>query len=130
MRDSTDRGAKGSSLASLLPLRLLWDNVRIHLDRVEGRGSFLELEAVVDAAHDEKRCAEQRSAVAAAAGPILAKAAAADRVLTAVRTHPITLTLAASAVTGLLPRLLPRWVTRVLLVVSVVKALIRPAERT
>jgi hypothetical protein len=76
------------------------------------------------------RCTEQRTAVAAAAGPILAKAAAADRVLTAVRAHPITLTLAASAVTGLLPRLLPRWVTRVLLVVSVVKALIRPAERT
>lgn len=76
------------------------------------------------------RCAEQRAAVAAAAGPIVTKAAAADRVLTAVRTHPITLTLAASAVTGLLPRLLPRWVTRVLLVVSVVKGLIRPADRT
>jgi adenylate cyclase class 2 len=32
------------------------DNVRIHLDRVEGLGTFLELEAVVDAAHDEVTC--------------------------------------------------------------------------
>ena len=38
---------------------LLWDNVRIHLDQVEGLGSFLELEAVVDTAHDEGRCGEQ-----------------------------------------------------------------------
>jgi predicted adenylyl cyclase CyaB len=38
---------------------LLWDNVRIHLDRVEGLGSFLELEAVVDQRHDEARCGEQ-----------------------------------------------------------------------
>ena len=38
--------------------RELWllDNVRIHLDTVDGLGSFLELEAVVDAAHDEARC--------------------------------------------------------------------------
>ena len=75
------------------------------------------------------RCAEQRTAIAATAGPIVTKAAAADRVLAAVRTHPITLTLAASAVTGLLPRLLPPWVTRVLLVVSLLKGLIRPADR-
>src|SRR6059036_832338 len=32
---------------------LLLDNVRIHLDEVDGLGRFLELEAVVDAAHDE-----------------------------------------------------------------------------
>jgi predicted adenylyl cyclase CyaB len=38
---------------------LMWDNVRIHLDQVDGLGSFLELEAVVDAAHDETRCSEQ-----------------------------------------------------------------------
>ena len=76
-----------------------------------------------------QRCAEQRAAIAAAAGPIVTRAAAADRVLTAVRAHPITLALAASAVTGLLPRLVPRWVTRVLLVVSIVKGLIRPSGR-
>jgi adenylate cyclase, class 2 len=38
---------------------LLWDNVRIHLDRVDDLGTFLELEAVVDAAHDEARCRAQ-----------------------------------------------------------------------
>src|SRR5207249_9546222 len=35
---------------------LLLDNVRIHLDEVDGLGRFLELEAVVDAAHDEAAC--------------------------------------------------------------------------
>jgi predicted adenylyl cyclase CyaB len=41
--------------------RELWllDNVRIHLDTVDGLGTFLELEAVVDAAHDEVRCRAQ-----------------------------------------------------------------------
>ena len=38
---------------------LLWDNVRIHLDRVERLGAFVELEAVVDEAHDEACCREQ-----------------------------------------------------------------------
>ena len=32
---------------------LLVDNVRIHLDEVDGLGTFLELEAVLDQAHDE-----------------------------------------------------------------------------
>ena len=35
---------------------LLLDNVRIHLDRVDELGTFLELEAVVDDAHDERSC--------------------------------------------------------------------------
>src|SRR5262249_61988463 len=30
-----------------------WHNVRIHLDDVEGLGSFVELEAVIDADNDE-----------------------------------------------------------------------------
>jgi predicted adenylyl cyclase CyaB len=34
----------------------LIDNVRIHLDEVAELGTFLELEAVVDATHDEGRC--------------------------------------------------------------------------
>jgi len=38
---------------------LLIDNVRVHLDQVEGLGSFLELEAVVDAAHDDAVCRAQ-----------------------------------------------------------------------
>lgn len=38
---------------------LLLDNVRIHLDEVEGLGCFVELEAVVDANHDESRCRAQ-----------------------------------------------------------------------
>jgi predicted adenylyl cyclase CyaB len=39
----------------------LHDNVRIHLDRVEGLGEFIEFEAIVDAAHDEARCHETLS---------------------------------------------------------------------
>lgn len=35
---------------------LLLGNVRIHLDRVDGLGDFLELEAVVDETHDEAAC--------------------------------------------------------------------------
>ena len=37
--------------------RLFWvDNIRVHLDEVEGLGSFVELEAIVDAAHDVTTC--------------------------------------------------------------------------
>ena len=41
--------------------RELWllDNVRVHLDTVDGLGTFLELEAVVDPSHDESRCHAQ-----------------------------------------------------------------------
>lgn len=38
---------------------LLWDNVRIHLDEVDGLGAFIELEAVVDERHDESTCRVQ-----------------------------------------------------------------------
>jgi YqjK-like protein len=69
------------------------------------------------------RCAEQRASIAAAARPIGEKAAAADRIVAAVRAHPIALTLAAGAVAGLLPRVVPSWLTRVLLVFSFLKRL-------
>jgi len=41
--------------------RELWllENVRVHLDEVDGLGTFLELEAVVDEAHDEATCRGQ-----------------------------------------------------------------------
>lgn len=38
---------------------LLWDNVRIHLDTVDGLGTFLEIEAVVDARHPDAVCRDQ-----------------------------------------------------------------------
>jgi adenylate cyclase, class 2 len=47
---------------------LLLDNVRIHLDRVDGLGTFLELEAVVDAAHDDATCHEQIDTIMTALG--------------------------------------------------------------
>jgi adenylate cyclase class 2 len=47
---------------------LLVDNVRIHLDDVDGLGTFLELEAVVDGAHDDARCRAQVDEVLAALG--------------------------------------------------------------
>jgi adenylate cyclase class IV len=45
-------------LVTVRKRRELWllDDVRIHLDRVDGLGTFLELEAVVDATHDERAC--------------------------------------------------------------------------
>ncbi|MHC4991018.1 MAG: class IV adenylate cyclase [Planctomycetota bacterium] len=38
--------------------RELWmlDNVRIHLDQVDGLGRFIEFEAVVSASHDDETC--------------------------------------------------------------------------
>jgi adenylate cyclase class 2 len=39
------------------------ENVRIHLDEVDGLGTFLELEAVVDAAHDDVECRRQVAAL-------------------------------------------------------------------
>lgn len=37
-------------------------NVRLHLDEVDGLGEFVEVEAVVDAAHDEAACEAQAAA--------------------------------------------------------------------
>jgi adenylate cyclase, class 2 len=47
---------------------LLIENVRIHLDEVDGLGTFLELEAVVDAAHDDAACRRQVATVLDALG--------------------------------------------------------------
>lgn len=49
---------KGDAVAVVRKRRevLLLDNVRIHLDDVDGLGTFLELEAVVDPAHDDATC--------------------------------------------------------------------------
>jgi adenylate cyclase class IV len=49
---------KGDPLVIVRKRRELWqvENVRIHFDTVDDLGTFLELEAVVDAAHDERTC--------------------------------------------------------------------------
>lgn len=48
---------------------VIWvENVRVHLDRVEGLGSFLELEAVVDEDHDEALCRRRVDALLEAFG--------------------------------------------------------------
>jgi predicted adenylyl cyclase CyaB len=39
------------------------DNIRVHLDEVESLGQFIELEAVVDAAHPEPLCRERAAAL-------------------------------------------------------------------
>lgn len=66
---------------------LYWvDNVRVHLDRVEGLGDFLELEAVVDAAHPEAACRGHAAALLERFG-----VAPGDRVAVAyvdLATHP------------------------------------------
>ena len=46
----------------------LIDNVRVHLDTVDGLGTFLELEAVVDVAHDEAVCRAQTQTLMQALG--------------------------------------------------------------
>jgi len=49
---------KTRPLAIVRKRRELWllDNLRVHLDDVDGLGTFLEFEAVVDATHDEAAC--------------------------------------------------------------------------
>ena len=61
---------KGPPLVVVRKRRELWlvDNVRIHLDQVDGLGTFLELEAVVDAAHDEPTCRAQAERLLATFG--------------------------------------------------------------
>lgn len=50
--------------------RELWklDNIRIHLDRVEGLGSFIEFEAVVDERHPDDDCRAALARLTAAFG--------------------------------------------------------------
>lgn len=45
---------------------LLWHNVRIHLDEVEGLGSFVEFEAVIGDGEDEPTARERVATLAAA----------------------------------------------------------------
>ena len=47
-----------SKLGEVRKVRQLYvvNNVRIHVDAVEGLGDFLEIEAVLDADHDEEQC--------------------------------------------------------------------------
>ena len=61
---------KGRPLVTVRKRRevLLLDNVRIHLDEVAGLGTFLELEAMVDDAHDDATCRRQVAAITAALG--------------------------------------------------------------
>lgn len=44
------------------------ENVRVHLDQVEGLGAFLELEAMVDAQYPEAACARRAGELLAAFG--------------------------------------------------------------
>ena len=67
------------------------------------------------------QCSARRAAVAASVVPLAARAGAVDRVLTTVRTHPIIATLAAGALAGLVPRVLPPWLTRLWLLYSLVR---------
>ena len=46
-------------------------NVRIHLDRVEGLGAFLEFEALVSRDHPEAGCHEALADLRAGLGPVL-----------------------------------------------------------
>ena len=56
MRAFLDRALGRSGAVRKQRHLFLLDNVRIHLDRVEQLGDFLELEAIVDAGHTEAQC--------------------------------------------------------------------------
>ncbi|WP_022927998.1 class IV adenylate cyclase [Patulibacter americanus] len=80
------RAALGARLGIVSEVRkvrrlLLWRGVRIHLDDVEGLGTFLELEAVVGPAGDGPTCVAKvawlRRALGVADGDILAEGYAA-----------------------------------------------------
>jgi predicted adenylyl cyclase CyaB len=60
----------GPPLVTVRKRREIWlrDNVRFHLDAVDGLSTFLELEAVVDASHDEAMCRAQVDEIVAALG--------------------------------------------------------------
>lgn len=61
---------KGPPLVTVRKRREIWlrENVRFHLDTVKGLSTFLELEAVVDPAHDEAVCRAQVGEIIAALG--------------------------------------------------------------
>ena len=49
--------------------RLFWlDNIRVHLDQVDGLGCFIEIEAMVDETHDEPACLEAAQRLLSALG--------------------------------------------------------------
>ena len=68
-----------------------------------------------------ERCAAGRAAIVAAGTPIAARAATIDRLVGSVRAHPVVATLVGGAVAGLLPRLLPAWAARVLVLYSLLR---------
>lgn len=50
------------------------NHTRIHLDRVEGLGNFLELESIVSKQHDQSKCALDIAKLRQAFGPVLGEA--------------------------------------------------------
>lgn len=54
----------------------MWRNVRIHLDEVQGLGTFLEMEALVSPAHPVPRCHEAIAELRSGLGPALGEAIA------------------------------------------------------
>jgi len=54
VRDSLDTGLGTRVIVRKTRHLFLWDNVRIHLDDVEGLGCFLEFEAVLEAGQNEE----------------------------------------------------------------------------
>lgn len=70
------------------------------------------------------QCSVQRAVVAASVLPLTEKAGTVDRVLTTVRAHPIIATVAAGALAGLVPRVLPPWLTRLWLLYSLARRFI------
>ena len=68
-----------------------------------------------------ERCASLRASIAADAAPVAAKAQLVDRIVTTVRAHPVLAMLTMGAVGGLLPRLLPSWIARALILYSILR---------
>ncbi|MFG0275325.1 MAG: class IV adenylate cyclase [Phycisphaerales bacterium] len=63
----------GPPIGTVRKRRELWllDNVRIHIDHVDGLGDFLELEAVVGEGHPPENCRASVDRLLAALAPVL-----------------------------------------------------------
>ena len=70
-----------------------------------------------------ERCTELRGEIVAAGVPLGTRLAAADRVIASIREHPLVATFAGAVVAGVLPRVLPAWLSRALLLYSVLRRL-------
>lgn len=70
-----------------------------------------------------RRSAELRGTIVANGAAVGSKLAAADRIVSAVRSHPVLVMLATTVAAGVLPKVLPAWLARAMMLYSFLKRL-------